>query len=328
MSRKALMTALLAALCLTAVPVLAAPLQKNEVSPTANWVAHVDLEAFRSSGIGKLVLAELQNQGIEQKLQSFAAIFSFHPLQDIRDVTLYGKGRDRSNAVALVDGRFDSQKLLALVRLNPQYQEIPYKGTTLHRWPQEEKKNGQSAGGPANQMMYGCICDGDRVVLGTGLEAVQQAVDTIQGQAAGTSSALLDQIPQGQGKVFAQVVASGVGQIVGEDPKAALLKQTDALTLTIGETADQVFGELNLQGQSAEMAGNMTELLQGLIAWAQMMGNEQPQLAELAKKLSVSRTDKTTQVRFGAPAQTLFEFLKEQWAQQRQKQSRQPAAVP
>ena len=161
--------------------------------------------------------------------------------------------------MAVIDGKFDAEKLLALVRLNPQYQEIPYKGATLHGW-QQEQKDGQ----PAGQMMYGCICDGNRVVMGTGLEAVQQAVDTMKGQATGTSSGLLNQIPQGQGKVFAQVVATGVGQIVGEDPKAALLKQTDSLALTIGETADQVFGELNLQGQSAEMADSMTKLLQGL----------------------------------------------------------------
>ena len=61
----------------------------------------------------------------------------------------------------------------------------------------------------------------------------------------------------------------------------------------------------------------------------QLTSNEQPQLAELAKKLTISRTDKTTQVRFGAPTQTLFGFLKEQWEQQRQKQSQQqPATVP
>lgn len=316
MSKRALRIILIAALCLAAGPAFAAPLQKNEVNPAANWVAHVDLEAFRGSAIGKLVLTEIENQGLNQKLQEFAAIFSFNPLRDIRDVTLYGKGQDRNNAVVVVEGQFDTQKLLSLLRMNPQYQEIPYKGSTVYRWQQEPKPGQQQ---PADPMMYGSVCDGNRIVLGSGLEAVQQAVDTIKGQPVGASTGLLNQIPEGRGKVFAQVVATGVGQIVGQDPKAALLKQTESLTLTLGETPDKVFGELSLQGQSAETADSMTKLAQGLIAMVQL-GGDQPQLAELARNLSVSQTGKTTQIRFETPTQTAFGFLKTQWEQQKQKQ--------
>ena len=329
MSKKASLTILIAGLCLAAAPAFAAPLQKSEVSPTANWVAHIDLEAFRGSSIGKLVLAELRNQGLEQKLQDFSNIFSFNPLQDIRDVTLYGKGQDRSNAVVVVDGQFDTQKLLSLLRLNSQYQEIPYKGSTLYRWQQEQKPGQQPpADQAADQMMYGCVCEGNRIVVGTGLEAVQRAVDTLKGQATGASTGLLNQIPQGQGKVFAQVVAAGVGDIVGENPQAAMLKQTDSLALTIGETTDKVFGQLSLQGQTAEVAANTTKLLQGLIAMVQLSAGEQPQLAELTRSLTISQADKTTQVRFEAPTQTLFQFLKDQWAKQKQTPGQPPATVP
>lgn len=324
MGKCASIIVLIASLCLVADPAFAAPLQKSEVSPTANWVAHVDLEAFRSSGIGKLVLAELKNQGLEQKLQDFSNIFSFNPLQDIRDVTLYGKGQDRSNAVAVVEGQFDTQKLLSLLRLNPQYQEIPYKGSTLYRWQQEQKQGQQP---PAEQMMYGCICEGNRVVIGAGLQAVQGAVDTLKGQATGTSTGLLNQIPPTQGKVFAQVVAAGVGEMVGQNPQAAMLQQTDSLTLTIGEATDKVFGQLSLQGQTAEVAENTTKMLQGLVAMIQFSANEQPQLAELAKSLNISQADKTTQVRFEAPTQTLFQFMKDQWAKQKPPQGQPPATV-
>jgi hypothetical protein len=328
MGKKVLRIILIAGLCLAARPAFAAPLQKSEVSPTANWVAHVDLEAFRSSAIGKLVLTELENQGLNQKLQDFAAVFSFNPLRDIRDVTLYGNGQDRSKAVVIVEGQFDTQKILSLVRLNSQYQEIPYKGSTLHRWQQEPKPGQQPGGGQAaDQMMYGCICDGNRVVMGSGLDAVQKAVDTIKGQATGTSTGLLNQVPEGRGKVFAQVAATGVGQIVGQDPKAALLKQTESLALTLGETSDKVFGELGLQGQSAETADSMTKLVQGLIAMVQLNGN-QPQLAELAKSLNVSQADKTTQIRFEAAPQTVFGFLKTQWEQKPKQGQQQPTTAP
>jgi hypothetical protein len=153
-------------------------------------------------------------------------------------------------------------------------------------------------------------------------------VDTLKGQTAGAPTGLLNQIPPTQGKVFAQVVAAGVGDIVGANPQAAMLKQTDALALTLGETADKVFGQLSLQGQTAEVAANTTKLLQGLIAMVQLSANEQPQLAELVKNLSISQTDKTTQVRFEAPTQTIFQFLKDQWAKQKSTQGQPPATAP
>jgi hypothetical protein len=327
-------TVFVAALCLTALPAFAAPLQKSEVSPAANWVAHVDLEAFRGSSIGKLVLAELQNQGLTQKLQDFATIFSFDPLQDIRDVTLYGKGQDRTKAVAVVEGRFDTQKLIALLRMNPQYQEIPYKGTTLYRWQQEERKgpqptDDQGTEQAGEQMMYGGVVEGNRVVVGTGLETVQQAVDTLKGQTpTAASTGLLSQIPQAQGTVFAQVVATGVGDIVGQNPQAAMLKQTDSLTLTIGETTDKLFGQLSLQGQTAEVATNTAKMLEGLIAMVQFSAGEQPQLAELTKNIRVSSNDKTTQVRFEAPTQAIFQFVKDQWQQKQGQNQQQPATAP
>jgi hypothetical protein len=254
--------------------------------------------------------------GLDQKIQQFAAIFSFDPLRDLRDVTLYGKDQDRTNAVVIVDGQFDAQKILSLLKMNPQYQEIPYKSSMLYRWQQEPKPGQQAAG---DQMMYGSICEAGRVVMGNSLTAVQQAVDTMKGQASGTSSGLLNQIPAGQGGVFAQVVATGVGRLVGEDPKAALLKQTESLALTLGETSDNIFAELSLRGQSPEVAGNMTKLAQGLIAMVQL-SNDKPQLAELAKKLTVSQADKTTQVRFEGATQPTFEFFKTQWEQRRQRQ--------
>ena len=92
----------MACLC-AAAPLLAGDLQKTEVSPQANWVVHADYQAFRDSVIGKLVRAELKAQGVEEKSRDFATIFGFNPLEDLRDVTLYGNGQDREKAVILVE---------------------------------------------------------------------------------------------------------------------------------------------------------------------------------------------------------------------------------
>ncbi len=322
MNRKLVTSILAGAVCLAAIPVVGGPLQKNEVGPGANWVVHADLEMFRNTTLGKLFMAELQTQGLDEKLQSFETIFSFHPLRDVRDVTLYGQGQDRSNAVVIVDGRFDPEKLVAVVRWNPQYREIAHQGATLHQWLSEEKKADKTI----TQMMYGYIHDGRQVVISSGLDALKQAVDTLKGRAGGApvggndDSPLLNQIPQTRGNTFFQAVATNVGQIVGENPKAAVLRQTDSLTLTASEAPDKLSIELRLASKSGEVAANMLEVFQGIQAMASLVAEGQPKLSELAKNLNISMSepDRTVKVRFEAPVQVVFGFLKERWEQKKQ----------
>jgi hypothetical protein len=314
MGKRTLTTILLAGLCLAVSPVFANPLQKNQIGPGANWVVHADLDAFRGSQFGKLMMDELKTQGVEEKLQSFATIFSFNPLTDVHNITLYGKGKDRNNAVAIVDGQFDAQKLISLIRLNPQFQETPYQGVTLYRWQNEDKKGGQAE----SQLMYGFVREGRGVVISTGLDALKQAADNLKGSGAGNSTGLAGQIPPAESGTFLQVVASSLGGLTGDDPKAAILKQTDLFTAGAGETADKVFATLHLRGQSPEVADNVMKMVQGVVAMAQLATQEQPKLSELAKNVNVTRQDKTVQVRFEAPAQSVFAFLKEQWEQKKQ----------
>ncbi len=317
MGKKALTCVLLASLCLAAVPAMAVPLQKSEIGPTANWALHADLDAFRSSAIGKLFLAELKAQGVEEKVQPFVDAFGFNPLTDIRGVTIYGKGQDRNNAVAIFNAKIDADKLLNIIRWNPQYQEITHQDVTIYRWLNEDKKKGPSA----DQLMYGYIHKGQQVAISTGLDALKGAVDMLKGAGKPASPELLNQIPQAESGTFLQIGATGIGEIVGQDPKAAILQQAESLSLSAGETAAKVFIGLRLQGQSPDVAENMLKMGQGVLAMAQLAAQEQPKLSELAKSVSVVRSDKTVQARFEAPAQSIAEFLKEQWQKKQQQQT-------
>jgi hypothetical protein len=313
------MTVLLAAVgwCVGLTPAGAGELAANEVPAQANWVVHLNHEAFLGSRIGELIQGELKAQGADKQLESFATIFGFHPLNDVRDVTLYGLGQDQEKAVVLVDGRFDTDKLLAVVQMNPQHKEIPHHGVTIHRWLQEDdKKEGKEA---TSRMMYGAIHEGRLVAMSAGLDAVKSAVDTLKSPTAGAAAGLSERTSARDGAFF-QVVGTGVGAMVGDEPKAALLRETEALTLTAGDNGGNVFIELALEGASMEVTENMTKMLEGMIALAKLAAQEQPKLAALAEQVRISSAGKTTQARFEADAQTVFDFLKKQWEQNQQQQ--------
>jgi len=314
MNRKTLIVILTVGFCLGAAPAWAGPLATSEISADANWIVHIDHETFLRSSIGRLVRTEMNAQNAEEQLQSFATIFGFHPLDDVRDATLYGTGQDRKKAVVLIDGKFDQDKLLALVRMNAQHAEFTHNGVTIHRWLHEEKKEQE----PTSQMMYGCLYDEHLVVMSADLDTTRRAIDTVRNDAGGVSAELLGPASSNRDETFFQVVATGVGAMAGDEPRAALLRQTEALRLHAGETNGKVFMTIALQGTSQEVAQNVSKMADGMIAMATLAGKEQPALAELVRNIQLSTDDKTTHVHFEAPAQSVFDFLRKQWQQKKQ----------
>jgi len=313
---KKLTVSLIVCLFLSA-PLLAGPLLKNQVSSTANWVVHADYERFNSSQIGQLIRKELAAQGIEEKLVNFANIFSFHPLNDVRDVTIYGNGKDRQKAVVLIDGNFNREKLEALVRTNPQHQEIQYGDILIHGWMHEEK---QKDGTTNSFMMFGCLYQDKIVVMSSGQETIKLALDVLRGSAQSAVDGQFSAATLNAPGAFFQVAANDVGDIAGEEPQAAVLKQTNKLGLAIGENEGKFYIDFGLAAKSNEAAQNINKVLEGIIAFGTLSGEQQPKLAELAKKvkLSYEQNTVTVGVRFESDPQSVFQFLKEQWEKKKQ----------
>ncbi|MBA7660493.1 hypothetical protein ES703_68495 [subsurface metagenome] len=303
---------------LTALPALGGPLVKSRVSSSANWVAHVDIEQFNNTQIGRLIREELRNQGVEEDLTNFANLFSFHPLDDVRNVTAYGQGQNPEKAVVLIEGKFDKEQLLMVLRFNPSYEEAEYGDIVIHSWVDEKKQdpNDSNVG-----KMYGCFYNDELVVMGAGLEAVKQAVDVLNGSARNAASGVFNQAAlNAKGAIFT-AAANNVGEVVGEEPEAAVLRQADQLGLAIGESEGKFYIDLSLTVKSEEAAQAISKIAEGIIAFATLASEEQPKLAELAKKLKLSCEQNTVRVHFESDAEAVVQFLKEQWEKKKEMDS-------
>jgi hypothetical protein len=294
--------------------VFGGPLSRNQVGATANWVVHANYERFVSSRFGGLIRQELVNQGIEEQLANFANIFSFHPINDICDVTIYGIGKDREKAVVLIDGKFDKAKLEALVRMNPQHQETTHGDILIHGWLQEDKKEGAVVN---SFMMYGCVYQDKLIVMSAGQDSVKQAVDVLKGAAQSAAEGQFTIAPGAQGIIF-QAAANAVGDMAGQDEQAAVLRQADKLSVVIGETEGKLFIDLGLVAKSEEAANAINKVLEGIIAYATLAGQDKPRLAELAQKIKLSCAQNTVTIHFDSSSESVFQFLKEQWELKKQ----------
>ncbi|MHC4888757.1 MAG: hypothetical protein ACYTEO_04750 [Planctomycetota bacterium] len=315
---KKLMMVLMGDVLLAAVPAVGGPLVKSRVSGSANWVAHVDIERFNSTQIGRLIREDLKNQGVEGDLKNFANVFSFHPLDDVLNVTIYGQGQKPEKAVVLIEGKFNREQLLTVLRFNPSYEEAKYGDIVIHSWVDEKKQdpNDSNAG-----RMYGCFYNDELIVMGAGQEAVKQAMDVLNGTAGNAATGVFNQAELNAKGALFTAAANKVGEVVGEEPEAAVLKEGEQLGLAVGETESKFYIDLSLTVKSEEAAQAISKIADGIIALAALGGEEQPGLAEMAKMTKLSCEGKTVKVHFEADSQAAFLVFQEQWKVRREKES-------
>lgn len=317
-----LMMVLIVSVLLAAVPVVGGPLLKSRVSGSANWVAHADNELFNLTRLGQLIRKELRNQGVEEDLTNFANIFSFHPLDDVRNVTIYGQGQNPKKAVVLIEGTFDKEQLLTVLRFNPSYQEIEYGDIVVHSWVDENKQdpNDSNVG-----RTYGCFYNDELAVMGAALEAVKQAINVLNGSEKNASSGVFNQTALNAKGAFFTAAANNVGEVVGEEPQAAALRQTNELGLAIGETESKFYIDLSLTAKSEEAAQAISKIAEGIIAFVALAGEEQPKLAELAKKVKLSCEQNTIRAHFESDPEAVVQLLTEQWKIKQEKAAQKPS---
>ncbi|MHC4642418.1 MAG: hypothetical protein ACYS32_12310 [Planctomycetota bacterium] len=313
---KKLIMMLFAIILLVEGSLLAGPIVLEQFSGSASWVVHANPQQFKKTQTGRLIRNELVNLGLEENLTNFATMFSFHPLDDVRDVTIYGTGQDRKKAVVLIDGIFDKERILSLVSMNSEYKETKYGDIMLHQWLDENQKD------PNYKMMYGCFYKDDLIVMGSGLDSVKQAVDVLEGKAKSATSEIVSQTTLSAKGAFFHAAGIRVGEMVeGEDPQAAALKQSDQIGIAIGEDEGKFYINVGLIAKSQEAAQAIKQMLEGIIAFVSLPNEEQPLLAELVKKIKVSCEQSKVQVLFQTEPELVVKFLKEEWQKNQEKQT-------
>lgn len=304
-------------LCGLGLPAFGGPLAKEQVAASANWVVHLDLEQFNQSKLGQLIRAEATEKGLETKLLEFKRIFSFHPIDDVKNVTVYGQGEDKTKAVVLIQGSYDKETLLGLVKLNDTYQEHLEGDLVIHSWIDKNNRRGERA--------YGTFYDSDQVLLAGSVEAVKLGVGVLNGKEKNAKEVDSFSLPATKGPGAIMLAAAKDVSTMAKHKTALLLQQTDELTLVIGEANENFYIDADLKAKTAEAAVAVGQMAQGLIAVGVLAGKNHPELAQLAASIGITVENKLVQVSFQMESEKIIAALKKAWDRTHQTQA-QPAS--
>ena len=167
-----------------------APVNQKQISDSANWVFHVDVQQFIDTDLGDLIIQEMKTEGVDEKLEALKELFGSNPLHDIHNITLYGPDSAEENAVAIISGNFAKEKLLSLVSLNETYAKAEYGKYTLHSWTDEKKDKPQ----------VGVFASDNTIVISQSRAIIEKTLDVLDEKAeiiTSTDKLLqLDSIPE------------------------------------------------------------------------------------------------------------------------------------
>ena len=106
----------------------------EKIPPSANWIAHLDFEAFRSSEIGAFVLQDiLKAPNIEQKMTGLKNAFGVD-IDQLGFVTAYGSGA-KNEGVIFAKGGFNTKQLEGFASLNEKVEIKTVKGQKIYSSP-------------------------------------------------------------------------------------------------------------------------------------------------------------------------------------------------
>ena len=85
-------------------------LPKSLIPAEAEWVVHLDMEKFKSSHFGNLLIQEKKG-GIKKKAKAFYKQTSIDLLKDVSGLTIYGLGKKKQQTVMCLNGTFDASSI-------------------------------------------------------------------------------------------------------------------------------------------------------------------------------------------------------------------------
>jgi hypothetical protein len=302
MQMKNVIRAILMAVCLVSGLSAAAPLNKNHISANAKWIFHVDFDAFRTTQIGQLVQKDIQQEW-QPKIDALNQLFGSDLTRDIYSMTLFGSQAGEENASVLIDGKFNKEKLTALLALNNSYKKSDYNGSTLHYWVDDRDKKNR----------VGAFAQDNLIVISQSQTEVTSALDILSGktqslakQQAGPLWALTE-VPQ---NTFMMAAAVELSQLTQDDKNAAILQNSKLLAFVGAENQDNVSLRLRLETQGVETAQQVETALRGILALVTLSQKDKPDLAALAGACTITRDQSTLNIQFVYPSQALMNILK------------------
>ena len=285
----------------------ATPFDQKTIPAKADVVGHLDLDKLRASNVWPIVVEQLPaevrkgtkktdiakllqaiNGDDEKAMMTVAGAF----LANCRSITVWSDSKENSAVVA----NYPSASAIAIALSTMKSVKTSKKaGTTVFHLGDD----GLAA------------VSGDNIVIAEKMGPLVATMKTLAGTARSLPKAKISRLNASTGKGVFFVAGFG-GKLLKDLKKqaasAAMRADIQSVLVLAGEQSGGLFAELEAQVASAEEAKNVESVISGLISLG-TLGNDDPDLAEILRGISVKAKGSILSVRLNVPKKMLKKFL-------------------
>ena len=286
----------------------AEPLDRSQVSADARWLAHVDFDAVKTVKAGQWIRDDwLNREATQEGLRKLRETIGFDPAEDLHSITSYGSRFEGGSGVMILRAKVDRRLLMAYLQQRLGHETNPYGDHQLHVWTQAKGKRGK-------QTMIGCFHQPTVMVLGRDPAEVKLALDVLDGKApglVGSDSPFDADAPAGT--VFE---ARATGLDSGDAPfKSPIFRRSDLICVALGEQEGVTFFRGEMLAKSAEVAGQVRTVLEGLLAMAKLQHGSDEKILTVLQAFRVSAAERTVTVEWRGPGDEVLKLIEQGWKQ-------------
>ena len=280
-------------LMLIAPSLHAGPLNSHWVPADAKWLVHVDVDAGLRSKVGQAALDwALANPDLKEALAKAQATLGMKLPSDIHDVTLYGRSFG-PDGVVIVHAELNRDKLMSLLQSRKDLKSSDLRGRTIYTWEEESPKDQADV----SHTSAGALIDDTCVLLGHDKESIVAALDVIDGKQPALDSGSLLAQPAPPGTI-GFIAAMHLESVANAPDRSLLFQKCREGLLALGEHEGQAFMHAQITAQSAEYAQQLTTMMKGMQALAEL---QNPQIGKDLDLVRVTNDDKVVRVDWHAP---------------------------
>jgi hypothetical protein len=276
----------------------AAKVDKINISKDSKFVAHLDLDAFRASEIGTTMLKRMRQEEGKEKLDALIEIIGFDPLTAIQSATLSGNGEE-DNAILVVRHKGDSTKLLAFMKLHEHYRKTEHGKHEIHG--AGDRRDGERG--------YVSFVNDTTAVMVPSRELAAKAIELVNGKGAATQvPPSLDMISKEAKSVFLMAYAD-VESLKEHIDDVNVSQMAKKATLVLGGSDGNLVLSLAVDAYSADTAEQMEAMVNGLIGFARLGQEENPEIKDILKGMKVTRNEATVSIHFAMGMNKFLELI-------------------
>ena len=276
----------------------AAKVDKANITKDAKFLAHLDLDTFRASKIGSTFLKKIREDEGREKLDALVEIIGFDPFTAIHGATLSGNGEE-DNAILVVKHGAKNTKLLAFMKLDEHYRKTEHGNHEIHG-------AGDRSGGDRG---YVSFVSETTAVLASSRELAAKGIDLVNGKGAAK------QIPSSLGNISKKATNAfitafaDVESLKGEIDDENLRQMVKQAALVMGESDGKLILSLAVDTYDADTAEQLEAMVNGLIGFAKLNQDGNPEVKDILKGLKVTRKETNMSIHFSIGVDKIFEMI-------------------